>query len=167
MKVIHVRGFIYLMSLVALSCAKGPSAEQMWDAAKALHEEEKFEECIAKYGELIAKHPDDPLAVRARFTMADIYANSIKDFEAAIREYKKVREDYPGSEEGAKALFMIGYLYGNSVVDLEKARDAYTEFLERYPEHELVGAVEFEKENLGKDIDDIEALKVISGAKGN
>ena len=167
MKILHVSGFICVLSIVALSCAKGPAPSEIWEAARALHEEEKFEESIAKYEELIARYPEDSLSVRARFTIADIYANSIKDFGAAVREYAKVQRAYPESGEAPKALFMMGYLYANSIKDFDKARDAYTEFSNLFPDHELAAAVEFEIENLGKEIEDIEALQSVAGSKGN
>ena len=58
--------------------------------------------------------------------------------------------------------FMIGYIYANALNDFDKARSEYNEFLKRFPKHELSPSVKFEIDYLGKDINEIPALKHIT-----
>ena len=57
---------------------------------------------------------------------------------------------------------MVGYIYANVINDSANALKEYNVFLEKYPDHELVDDVQFEIQWLGKDINDIPALKHIS-----
>ena len=57
---------------------------------------------------------------------------------------------------------MIGYIYANVKNDSANALKEYNVFLEKYPDHELAPSVQFEIQWLGKDINDIPALKHIS-----
>jgi len=70
------------------------------------------------------------------------------------------------SADSPKAQFMVGYIYANpqfgDVQDLEKAKNSYEVFLKKYPNHELAPSVQFEMDNLGKDINEIPALKHIA-----
>jgi len=57
---------------------------------------------------------------------------------------------------------MIGYIYANILKDTDSARKEYQYFLEQYPKHDLSPSVRFELDFLGKDINDIPALKHIT-----
>ena len=57
---------------------------------------------------------------------------------------------------------MIGYIYANVVNDPKSAKIEYSAFLEKFPTHELSPSVKFELEFLGKEIDEIPALKHIT-----
>jgi len=46
--------------------------------------------------------------------------------------------------------------------DLEKASSYYNLFLEKFPDHELTPSVQFEIDNLGRDINEIPVLKHIA-----
>ena len=73
-------------------------------------------------------------------------------------------DNFPETREEPHAQFMIGYIYANvnEVRDSESALIEYNLFLDKYPDHELAPSVEFEIDWLGKDINDIPALKHIS-----
>ena len=88
--------------------------------------------------------------------------NDLRDFEKALDEYRVVLNQYKDSKEEALAQFMIGYIYANILKDLDKARSEYQVFLNRFPRHELFPSVKFEIDHLGKDINEIPALKHIT-----
>ena len=88
--------------------------------------------------------------------------NDLRDFEKALEEYRIVLNNYKGSKEESLAQFMIGYIYANVLKDFDKARIEYQVFLDRFPKHELSPSVKFEIDHLGKDINDIPALKHIT-----
>ena len=88
--------------------------------------------------------------------------NDLRDFDNALIQYGLVIDNYSNSKEESLAQFMIGYIYANILNDFEKARVEYSKFISRFPNHELTPSVKFEVENLGKDINDIPALKHIT-----
>jgi len=88
--------------------------------------------------------------------------NDLRDFNTAIQEYRKVSEKHKGSDQEPHAQFMIGYIFANVINDFESAKIEYETFLKMYPEHELVPSVQFEIEYLGKNINEIPALKHIT-----
>ena len=53
---------------------------------------------------------------------------------------------------------MVGYLYANELKDFDQARQAYSDFVDLYPDHEMAKDAQWEMENLGRDINDIEEL---------
>ena len=88
--------------------------------------------------------------------------NDLRDFQNAITSYNKVLENFAGSAHEAQAQFMVGYVQANILSNFEQAKATYEMFLEKFPDHELAPSVQFEIENLGKDINDIPVLKHIA-----
>ena len=88
--------------------------------------------------------------------------NDLRDFEKALSEYRVVLKNYTGSKEEALAQFMIGYIYANVIRDFDLAKKEYQIFLDKFPKHELHPSVKFEIDYLGKDINEIPALKHIT-----
>ncbi len=78
----------------------------------------------------------------------------------AVRSYERIVENFPESENRSKALFMLGFLYANELQDTDKARSYYSQMLQEYPDHELAVSVEFELENLGKAIEEMDSILV-------
>ena len=111
---------------------------------------------------LVKNFPEHDLASKAQYIIGDIYMNDLRDFDKALNEYRAVLEKYNGSKEEALAQFMIGYIYANVIKDFELARKEYQIFLDKFPNHELHPSVKFEVEYLGKDINEIPALKHIT-----
>ncbi len=160
---IRVFGTIIIMGLVA--CGGPKTAEEAWKLADKEVRSQRFEKAIKTYNDLIANYPDSPLACRALFQIGAIYMNNTNQYRQSVESYIRVIDGYPESTEAVKALFMAGFVSATYLTDLEAAKDYYVQFIEQYPNHELVPAAEFELENLGKDIEDIEALKGIVDAE--
>ena len=111
---------------------------------------------------LVKNFPAHDLASKAQYIIGDIYMNDLRDFDKALNEYRAVLEKYNGSKEEALAQFMIGYIYANVIKDFKLARKEYQIFIDKFPNHELHPSVKFEIEYLGKDINEIPALKHIT-----
>jgi len=111
---------------------------------------------------LVKNFPKHELASKAQYIIGDIYMNDLRDFEKALSEYRLVLERHNGSKEEALAQFMIGYIYANVIKDFDLARKEYQIFLDKFPKHELHPSVKFEIDYLGKDINEIPALKHIT-----
>ena len=111
---------------------------------------------------MVKNYADNLLAAKAQYIIGDIYMNDLRDFEKALSEYRVVLNNHKGSKEEALAQFMIGYIYANVLKEFDKARSEYQVFLDRFPKHELYPSVKFEINHLGKDINEIPALKHIT-----
>lgn len=111
---------------------------------------------------LVENFSENVLAPKAQYMIGDIYMNDLRDFKIAIQEYRKVTDIYSGSSQEPHAQFMIGYIFANVLNDFESAKIEYDNFINQFPQHELVPSVKFELEYLGKNINEIPALKHIT-----
>ena len=154
----------YPQSLQAKQASKELDAFQEWliNKAETLRKRKLTNESINNLLYLVKKYPDHELASKGQYIIGDIYMNDLRDFNKALEEYGIVLIDYKGSKEEALAQFMIGYIYANVLKDFDKARSEYQVFLDRFPKHELFPSVKFEIDYLGKDINEIPALKHIT-----
>ncbi len=152
---------LLLITLLIFSCSDNRTAEQMFQDAGELYKQEKVTRTIKTFDKLSNTYPDDPLAVKALYRMAEIYAGDMQDFETCIDKYDYIAEEYPSHPDAPKARFMAGYTLANIMGDFERAKAEYEQFIRDYPEHPLAESVEFELRNLGKSLDEIEELKGI------
>ncbi|MCF7804833.1 MAG: tetratricopeptide repeat protein [Candidatus Marinimicrobia bacterium] len=148
-----------LLLTVFIACGGRETPQQLWDNAKDLTEQEKYEEAMDLYQRVLAlENTPDSLRAKTIFTMADLHLNHFKRTSKALQTYQTVTEQYGTTNWGAKAQFMIGYVYANHVNNYEKAKSEYQRFLEIYPTHELADAVRFEMKYMGKDLDEVDDL---------
>ena len=154
----------YPKTLQAMQAKKELGAFQEWviNKAETLRKRKMTNESINNLLYLVGKYPSHELASKGQYIIGDIYMNDLRDFEKALNEYRVVLNKYKGSKEEALAQFMIGYIYANILKDFDKARNEYQVFLNRFPRHELYPSVKFEIDYLGKDINEIPALKHIT-----
>jgi len=92
------------------------------------------------------------------FTEAQEYAY-IGMYAHAIEDYRLFLKIFPQSDKIANVKFLIAFTYGNNLNDLDNAKKEYKEFLEQYPDSPLKISAEFELENIGKSIEEIEMFK--------
>ncbi len=88
-----------------------------------------------------------------------------QEYQKAINTYKDIVSKYPDGERTDEAQFMIGFIYANDLGDTEKARAAYQVFLDTHSEDADSGMIlsaEWEMDNLGRDISDIDELKTMN-----
>jgi len=154
----------YPLTLQSKQASKELNSFQEWiiNKAETLRKRKLTMESINNLLYLVKKYPNHELASKGQYIIGDIYMNDLRDFEKALEEYRIVLYDYQGSKEEALAQFMIGYIYANVLKDLDKARNEYQVFLDQFPKHELFPSVKFEIDHLGKDINEIPALKHIT-----
>lgn len=154
----------YPNSLHSKQAKKEKEAFQGWiiNNAETLRKRKMTMESINNLDYLVKNFPNHELAPKAQYIVGDIYMNDLRDFEKALIEYRIVLTRYTGSKEEALAQFMIGYIYANVLKDFVSARKEYQVFLDNFPKHELYPSVKFEIDYLGKDINEIPALKHIT-----
>ena len=146
-----------VMLLILSSCSiEKRSAQEYWDSGSALFEVDNHKGAIKQYTKLIKHYPDNELALKADFSIAEIYKNNLKDYSTAIAHYKKIQKKYPDSEQTPNAIFMIGYIFANEMKNSKKAKTAYEYFIKTYPNHILVQSAQWELKNLGKSLEEIQ-----------
>jgi len=159
---------IFLITLLSIliiaGCSNEPkmTAQEYQNSASALFDVGNYEGAIKQYENLMKYYPENTMALRAQFSIAEIYKNNLNEYDKAIGVYNKICKDFPESEKAPNAKFMIAYLYANDMQDLDQAKISYQEFINEYPDHMLVPSAEWEIKNLGKSLDEIEQLNVIS-----
>jgi TolA-binding protein len=121
------------------------------DAQKA----EQYDAAIDLYRELVMAYPDSTRTPEAYYAMATIYQNQKHSYHQAIQAFRQLVEKYPNHATSSNASFLIGFIYNNDLKNIDSARIAYEDFLKRYPANQLVGSVQFELNNLGKDPSEI------------
>ena len=154
----------YPGTIQAKQAAKQIAGFPEWiiNKAETLRKRKLTKESINNLSYMVKNYADNFLAAKAQYIIGDIYMNDLRDFEKALAEYRIVLNNHKGSKEEALAQFMIGYIYANVLKDFDKARSEYQVFLDRFPKHELHPSVKFEINHLGKDINEIPALKHIT-----
>lgn len=86
-------------------------------------------------------------------------------YAEAVVKYEELVALHPKNKLAAQSQFMVGFICANELDDLEKAAEAYKAFLENYAstsDSGMVASAKWELENLGKDINEIEDLSVIT-----
>ncbi|MEE9167695.1 MAG: outer membrane protein assembly factor BamD [Candidatus Neomarinimicrobiota bacterium] len=157
---------LIFVGTLAVSCGKrSDSPDGLLEAAKADIGESKYGDAIESLRKLVKVHPGHPAAAEAQYMLGDTFIAYAKDFEQAVKEYRTVVSSYPESHFSVNAQFMLGYVYANFIEDLVMARQEYERFLELYSDRAdsgLVQSVQFELENLGKDLNEIPRLRHIT-----
>tara|TARA_S200000501_G_scaffold190210_1_gene179072 strand:- start:57853 stop:58590 length:738 start_codon:yes stop_codon:yes gene_type:complete len=136
--------------------------EWIFNQSETLRKNKKVKESLEHLVFLIDNYKNHIVSSKGQYLIGDIYMNDLRDFPTAIQELRKVSENYKDSSQEPHARFMIGYIFANYLNDYESAKIEYELFLNLFPSHELVPSVEFELKYLGKNINEIPALKHIS-----
>lgn len=166
MKSFHKISMLLMITAIFASCGTTETADELWTKIRTLRGQEKHDESLLTLKKFLDNYPENENAAQGRFMLADGYANFKKDYTNAVLEYRRVILENPDSPLAPKAQFMIGYIYANYVKEYDKARAAYLEFQKNYKDDKLSQAVAFELEYLGKNLDEISALKGITNPDG-
>jgi len=155
-----------LFILLIYGCGRqSDSPGALLQKANTYIEEAKYTDAITSLRKLISKYPDDPAAAEAQYMLGDTFMAYAKDFDQAVKEYGMVVSNYPESRFAMNAQFMLGYVYANFIGDFSHAKLEYEKFLELYSDQAdsgLIQSVQFELENLGKDLNEIPKLRHIT-----
>jgi outer membrane protein assembly factor BamD (BamD/ComL family) len=160
--------FTLLLAVVLIfSCSDNRTAEDMFQDGNDLYKEQKVTRALKTYDKLTNMYPDDDLAVKALYRMAEIYAGDLQEFETCVDKYTYIADEYPSHPDAPKARFMAGYTLANIMGEYDRAKAEYEKFIRDYPKHSLSESVQFELRNLGKELDEIEELKGIMKSGNN
>ena len=140
-----------LVLMFALTGCSKPSAEEMFNKGVDAQKAEQYDAAITAYQELITAYPESARTPEAWYAIGAIYQDQKHSYHQAIQAFRQLLEKYPNHATSSNALFRIGFIYNNDLKNIDSARIAYEDFLKRYPANQLVGAVQFELNNLGKD----------------
>jgi outer membrane protein assembly factor BamD (BamD/ComL family) len=158
---------LLLAAVLIFSCSDNRTAEDMFQDGNDLYKEQKVTRALKTYDKLTNMYPDDDLAVKALYRMAEIYAGDLQEFETCVDKYTYIADEYPSHPDAPKARFMAGYTLANIMGEYDRAKVEYEKFIRDYPKHSLSESVQFELRNLGKELDEIEELKGIMKSGNN
>lgn len=142
---------LLLIGLLIFSSCSRISEDELWTSADKNYKEQKYQEAINDYRQIVEKFSKSEKADSAQFLIASIYNNELHDYHGAIAEYKKFTELFQGDPKTPKAMFLIGFIYNNQLNNLDSAKIAYEVFLNKYPTDELAPSAQREIATLGKD----------------
>ncbi|MFN8353497.1 MAG: tetratricopeptide repeat protein [Spirosomataceae bacterium] len=91
------------------------SDEILWLRANTLLKQDDYQKAAEDLEKIIKEHPYDILCDDARFTLAKIYEEKIKDKETAMRMYREILQKFPGSIYGAEARKRFRLLRGDTI----------------------------------------------------
>lgn len=154
--------WIFVFSLLTVGCESKKTADEYYSSAELERNAKNINLSLEYLESLIKNYPEHALAPQAQYLIGDIYMNDLRDFDNAIQSYQKVVDNFIGSDKEAEAQFMVGYVHANYLSDFESATASYELFLQKFPNHELAPSVQFEMDNLGRDINEIPVLKHIT-----
>lgn len=156
-----------LTGLLITGCDKR-TPDQIYESANQAVQAKNIDAALKEFGLIVKKYPEYAAVPKIMFQMAELQMNEKKDLDAGINAFRQLADKYPDTGYGPKGRFMAGFLLANTANRLDEARKEYELFLKSYPDNDLVEAVKFELENLGKPIEDIPQLKgIISPGKAN
>ncbi len=148
----------FMLILFLFGCGEKISEKEYFERAQLLEQNEEYEEAVETYLGIYKKFPGGELGDESLFRSAIIQANILRHHEDSIKTHNRLLLVFPDSRYAHQSYFMKGFIYANDIKDFEKAKIIYQEFLEKYPNSELATSVEWEINNLGKDINQIEFL---------
>ena len=148
---------ILLISVgLMFGCGKKKSESELTAEIVQLEAKEDFAGAAKVLEVFINDYPQSEKAPEMMNKLAMIYASGEKDFQKAIALHQEIIKNFPETKYAIQSQFMIGYIYANEIKDFDKAREKYEAFLQKYPDHELATSVQWELQNLGKPLSEID-----------
>jgi len=145
---------ILLCLTLVISCKK-LTDEDLWNNGVEAQKENKFDESLLDYQQLLEDYPESPKVPDALYAIASICQDQHRDLYRAIRCYRRIVEEYPTHATASGAQFLIGFIYNNALKNVDSAKIAYEKFLKMYPDNPMAPSARFELDNLGKNPDQI------------
>ncbi len=94
-KYLKLSVLVLFTALIAIGCGKGGSGtpqageSELFAKAQELQKDEKFEEAINTYRQLVREFPKTKQAANSQFMVGYIYANHVKDYEQGKIELQR------------------------------------------------------------------------------
>ena len=165
MKIIKTIGFLLISILLTFCGSK--TDEENYDSAVKLLTEQKYDEAVVIFEEIVEKNQNKEFVAKALFETAKVYQGQvIKNLSSkesllkSVTVYKKIFNEYPNSKEAENSLFMAGFILANELNDLEAAKETYELYIQKFPEGSLADDAKIELENLGKTPEEILMNKI-------
>lgn len=89
--------------------------EILWLRANTLFKQDEVNKTVEDLEKIIKDHGQDILCDDARFMLAKIYEEKLKDKETAMRMYREILQKFPGSIFGAEARKRFRMLRGDTI----------------------------------------------------
>ena len=153
--VLTITVFSFLISMLQVGCGKKLSEQEYYDLAVEYEQNEDFEKAAETFMSLFKRYPTGMYGGESLFKAALIQENQLKQYNRAIDTHRRLMRAFPESKYSSQSMFLIGFIYANDIKDYEKAEEIYKDFLNQFPDDELVSSVQWELDNLGKDINDM------------
>jgi outer membrane protein assembly factor BamD (BamD/ComL family) len=100
-----------LIGGLLLSCSSGSenkkTEEELYTQAQNYSEQGDFQSAINTYEEILKLYPNSPLAYKARFLIAFVYSENLKNKDKARENYQKVIDKYPDCDLADDAQYML------------------------------------------------------------
>jgi TolA-binding protein len=145
------RSALILIVIVVFAACTKLTDEELWNEGVQAQKQDKFDESLKNYEQLLTDYPKSPKVPEALYAIATICQNQKRDFGRAIWAYRRIVQEFPTHATASGSLFLIGFLYNNELKNIDSAKAAYTEFLQKYPDSPMASSATFELANLGKD----------------
>jgi tetratricopeptide (TPR) repeat protein len=123
---------ILLLVICGTARAEGLTPESMISFADSLFERGDYYRAITEYERVIFYYPDHPLALTARFQIANSYFKGER-FEQALELFRSLSREYPNDVIGRKAYYLVGETYYQKH-DYIRAADVFELFIDTYPD---------------------------------
>ena len=108
---------ILLLIVVYISCSGKMTAEEAFNAGQQNFNQEKFQEAMANFKEVIDNYPETEFAAKSMFMIGFINANHLKNLEEARKYYQAFVDKYPEHELVESAKYELETL-GKNIEDL-------------------------------------------------
>jgi outer membrane protein assembly factor BamD (BamD/ComL family) len=119
LKTITIFTVCLLIGGLLLSCSSGSenkkTEEELYTQAQNYSEQGDFQSAIKTYEEILKLYPESPLAYKARFLIAFVYSENLKDTDKAKENYQKVIEEYPDCDLADDAQYMLQTMENDSL----------------------------------------------------
>lgn len=133
-----------------IGCSK-PTEEQMLQQAVDLQKENKADEALRAFQDLIDTYPQSSKVPEALYAMAHLLQNDKREYRKAIELHRRIVAQFPQHATASSSSFLIGFIYNNELKDTAAARIAYEEYLAKYPDSPMASSARFELQTLGKE----------------
>jgi tol-pal system protein YbgF len=111
----------------------GGAADDLYAAAVAQFDRGALQTARAAFGDFLVQYPNDELAPRAHYYLAEILIREDRP-QDAIREFLVIRERFPLDEKVPDALYRVGLLHRDGG-DLDEARRYLELVINTYPDN--------------------------------
>lgn len=129
--------------------------------------EDHAESVLNLYLAFVEKYPQHEMAPEMIYRAAMVQADRKQRFMECIALFERIRREYPEHRRAENALFLIGYTYAEQLKNFEQAKTYYEAFLQQYPTSDLSQSVQFELQNLGKPVEELEIIKNLTTQPAN